>query len=91
MCQQVEQPAGPQQPCQACCDGAARQHCLHGSSDLLHAMQVKKPKAAKPAAAAAPAEGAAPAAEKPKVHTEPGSSSWLPCRCVLFCSQLLVC
>ena len=34
---------------------------------LLHALQVKKPKAAKPAAAAAPAEGAAPAAEKPKV------------------------
>ncbi len=37
------------------------------SEMLLRALQVKKPKAAKPAAAAAPAEGAAPAAEKPKV------------------------
>ena len=79
-----------QQPFQACSDGAARERCQHRSSDLLHAMQVKKPKAAKPAAAAAPAEGAAPAAEKPKVHTKSASSK-LPCLGVLLCSQCRIC
>ena len=64
MCLQIKHPASVLQLSRVKQQGMRRRHV---GSEMLHDLQVKKPKAAKPAAAAAPAEGAAPAAEKPKV------------------------
>ncbi len=83
MCLQIKHPASVLQLSRVKQQGMRRRHV---GSEMLHDLQVKKPKAAKPAAAAAPAEGAAPLPRSPRCPF------FAPrCRSRTLCSQCEVC